>query len=103
MDIEFFNISISYKMPAMTRSTPKRAVPMPARNNKKWTVTEERDLIRMCRHENNTVNEMADRLNRTPESIRYRLLKIFAAHMEGREPTDENIQDVSDWLVSAGN
>jgi hypothetical protein len=103
MDIEVFNEFISYKMPATTRSTPKRAVPMPARNNKKWTVTEERNLIRMCRHENNTVNEMADRLNRTPESIRYRLLTIFAAHMEGREPTDENIQDVSDWLVSAGN
>ena len=90
--------SISYKMP-----TPKRSVPLPTRNNKKWNVMEERELIRMCRLENNTVSEMADRLDRTPESIRYRLLKIFAAHMEGREPTDENIQDVSDWLVSAGN
>jgi len=78
-------------------------IPTPARNNKKWTVTEERELIRMCRHEDNSVSEMADRLNRTPEAIRYRLLKIFAAHMEGREPTDENIQDVSDWLVKPGN
>lgn len=93
---------ISYNMPAATRS-PKRSVPLPSRNNTKWTVTEERELIRMCRLENNSVNDMADRLNRTPESVRYRLLKIFAAHMEGREPTDENIQDVSDWLVSAGN
>lgn len=91
-------------MPTTTRSTStKRATPLPARNNKKWTVTEDRQLIRMCRHENNNVSEMADRLNRTPEAIRYRLLKIFAAHMEGREPTDENIQDVSDWLVKPGN
>lgn len=99
----FLNETISYKMPATTRSTPKRAAPLPSRNNKKWTVTEERELIRMCRHENNNVSDMADRLNRTPESIRYRLLKIFAAHMEGRESTDENIQDVSDWLVHPGN
>ena len=90
-------------MPATTRSTPKRAIPLPARNNQKWTVTEDRQLIRMCRHEDNSVGDMADRLNRTPEAIRYRLLKIFAAHMEGREPTDENIQDVSDWLVKPGN
>ncbi len=90
-------------MPATTRSTPKRAIPLPARNNQKWTVTEDRQLIRMCRHEDNSVSDMADRLNRTPEAIRYRLLKIFAAHMEGREPTDENIQDVSDWLVKPGN
>jgi len=102
-------------MPATTRSSftattfaaleGKRfvVIPTPARNNKKWTVTEERELIRMCRHERNSVSDMADRLNRSPESIRYRLLKIFAEHMEGREPTDENIQDVSDWLVQPGN
>jgi len=95
--------TISYKMPATTRSTPKRSAPMPARNNKKWTVTEERALIRMCRHENNNVSDMAERLNRTPDSIRYRLVKIFAEHMEGREPSEENIQDVSDWLVHPGN
>jgi len=83
--------------------TTKRSVPLPSRNNKKWTVTEERDLIRMCRLENNSVSDMADRLNRTPQSVRYRLLKIFVAHMEGREATNENIQDVSDWLVSVGN
>lgn len=90
-------------MPATTRSTPKRAPAMPSRNNKKWTVTEERELIRMCRHEDNNVSDMAERLDRTPESIRYRLVKIFAEHMEGREPTEENIQDVSDWLVHPGN
>jgi len=89
-------------MPA-TRSTPKRSTPMPTRNNKTWTVTEERALIRMCRLENNSVDDMASRLNRTPTSVRYRLLKLFAAHMEGREPTDENIQDVSDWLIAPCN
>lgn len=97
MDIRPTRKAIVYIM------SSKRSVPLPTRNNKPWTVTETRDLIRMCRHEDNSVENMAFRLGRTPESIRYHLLKLFAEHMEGREPTDENIQDVSDWLVAAGN
>jgi hypothetical protein len=45
---------------------------------------------------------MARRLDRTPDAVRYRLAKLFVEHMDGREATDENIRDVSDWLVNVG-
>jgi hypothetical protein len=45
---------------------------------------------------------MAERLERTPDAVRYRLAKLFVEHMDGREATDENIKDVSDWLVNVG-
>jgi DNA-directed RNA polymerase specialized sigma24 family protein len=65
-------------------------------------MTETRNLIRMCRLEDYTTEEMARRLDRTPNAIRYRLAKLFVEHMDGRETTDENIRDVSNWLVNVG-
>jgi hypothetical protein len=56
----------------------------------------------MCRLEDFTTEEMARRLDRTPTAIRYRLAKLFVEHMDGRETTDENIKDVSNWLVNVG-
>jgi hypothetical protein len=56
----------------------------------------------MCRLEDCTTEEMAQRLERTPDAVRYRLAKLFVEHMDGREATDENIKDVSDWLVNVG-
>jgi hypothetical protein len=50
-----------------------------------------------------TPDQMAHELGRTDEAIRYRLLKIFVEHMDGRDPSEENIQDVSKWLVAVGN
>ena len=88
-------------MPATT--TTKRTGEVSARNNMKWTKTEERNLIRMCRLTDMTPDQMAHELGRTDEAIRYRLLKIFVEHMDGRDPSEENIQDVSKWLVAVGN
>ena len=76
---------------------------MPAlRDHERWTTTDTRNLIRMCRLEDFTTEEMARRLDRTPTAIRYRLAKLFVEHMDGRETTDENIKDVSNWLVNVG-
>lgn len=72
------------------------------RDHQRWTMTETRNLIRMCRLEDFTTEEMARRLDRTPTAIRYRLAKLFVEHMDGREATDENIKDVSNWLVNVG-
>lgn len=87
MELSLATTTNSYTMPAL-------------RDHERWTMTETRNLIRMCRLEECTTEEMARRLDRTPTAVRYRLVKIFAEHMDGREPTDENIKDVSDWLVN---
>jgi hypothetical protein len=89
MEISLAMTTNSYTMPAL-------------RNNQRWTMTETRSLIRMCRLEDCTTEEMAQRLERTPDAIRYQLAKLFVEHMDGREATDENIKDVSDWLVNVG-
>jgi len=82
----------------MPATTPKRSTPMPARNNLKWTKTEERDLIRMCRQTEMAPNEMAFVLRRTEVAVRYRLAKIFHEHLDGR--TDEaSVAEVSNWLL----
>jgi hypothetical protein len=70
----------------------------PANNNKKWTTTDQRALIRMCRQTDMTPDIMAATLGRSEESIRYRLAKIIHEHLDGR--TDEaSIREVSDWLL----
>ena len=89
MELSLAMTTKSYTMPAL-------------RNNQRWTMTETRSLIRMCRLEDCSTEEMARRLERTPDAIRYQLLKVFAEHMDGREATDENIKDVSDWLMNVG-
>ena len=69
-----------------------------SRDGKKWLQSEERDLIRMCRHENLNLDEMASRMRRSPHSIAYRLTKIMLEHLDGR--TDEqSIKEVSDWIL----
>lgn len=87
MEISLASTTDTYKMPV-------------ARDHQRWTMTETRNLIRMCRLEDCTTEEMARRLDRTPTAVRYRLAKLFVEHMDGREPTDENIKDVTDWLVN---
>ena len=82
----------------MPATTSKRSTPMPARTNKKWTKTEERDLIWMCRHTDLAPDQIALELDRTEEAVRCRLAKIFLEHLDGR--TDEAaVQEVSDWLL----
>jgi len=70
----------------------------PVNNNKKWTVTDQRTLIRMCRHTEMTPAIMAATLGRSEESIRYRLAKIIHEHLDGRTD-DASIREVSDWLL----
>lgn len=98
-------------MPTTTRSsTRQRAVvsnpvaadllslSVPANHRKQWTVTDQRTLIRMCRHTEMTPAIMAATLGRSEESIRYRLARLIHEHLDGR--TDEaSIREVSDWLL----
>jgi hypothetical protein len=87
----------------LSLATTTKSYTMPLeRDHQRWTMTETRNLIRMCRLEDFTTEEMARRLDRTPTAIRYRLAKLFVEHMDGREATDENIKDVSNWLVNVG-
>ena len=71
----------------------------PAREGLKWTVGEERDLIRMSRHLQLSENKIAVVLNRSVEGVRFRLLKIFAEHLTGFDDAERGISEVSDWLV----
>ena len=102
-------------MPATTRSSTRSSpaaditftafegprfvvIPAPANNNKKWTTTDQRTLIRMCRQTSWQPDIMVATLGRSEESIRYRLAKIIHEHLDGR--TDEaSIREVSDWLL----
>lgn len=102
-------------MPATTRSSTRSTrttaaaitaiegprfvvIAAPVNNNKKWTVTDQRTLIRMCRHTEMTPAIMAATLGRSEESIRYRLARLIHEHLDGR--TDEaSIREVSDWLL----
>jgi hypothetical protein len=70
----------------------------PRNNNKKWSKTDERTLIRLCRHTEMTPDLMAVTLGRTEEAIRYRLANIMHEHLDGR--TDNaSIKEVSNWLL----
>jgi hypothetical protein len=70
----------------------------PPNNNKKWSKTDERTLIRLCRHTEMTPDLMAVTLGRTEEAIRYRLANIMHEHLDGR--TDNaSIKEVSNWLL----
>ena len=71
----------------------------PAREGLKWTVTEERDMIRMSRHLQLSESKIARVLNRSVEGVRFRLLKVFAEHLTGFDDSERGISEVSDWLV----
>ena len=69
-----------------------------SRDGKKWLQSEEREFIRMCRHEDLTVDEMAARMRRSPDSIMHRLTKIMLEHLDGRTD-DKSIKEVSNWIL----
>ena len=71
----------------------------PTREGKKWTISEEREMVRLSRHKNMTETAIADRLDRSRESVKFRLLKVFREHLEGFDDYDQGISEVSDWLV----
>uniref|UniRef100_A0A6C0AJB9 Myb-like domain-containing protein n=1 Tax=viral metagenome TaxID=1070528 RepID=A0A6C0AJB9_9ZZZZ len=71
-----------------TRSTvSKRPVPASRvvyeRDNHRWTVAEEREMIRLRRHENMPYANIAWSLRRSPEAIKFRFDKLVNEHMEG--------------------
>jgi len=69
-----------------TRSS-KRAVPASrvvySKDNHRWTVSEEREMVRLRRYENKSFTEIATELHRAPEAINFRFLKLVADHIEG--------------------
>lgn len=71
----------------------------PSREGKKWSVTEEREMIRLSRHYQMPESEIARTLNRSVEGVRFRLLKVFADHLTGFDDSERGISEVSDWLV----
>jgi hypothetical protein len=83
---------------AATNATVHVELSAPANHKKQWTVTDQRTLIRMCRHTEMTPDIMAATLGRTEESIRYRLARLIHEHLDGRTD-DASIREVSDWLL----
>jgi hypothetical protein len=83
---------------ARTNATVHVDLSAPANHKKQWTVTDQRTLIRMCRHTEMTPAIMAATLGRTEESIRYRLARLIHEHLDGRTD-DASIREVSDWLL----
>jgi hypothetical protein len=83
-----------------TRSQKKSVSAKPAprsifsRDNKRWTVKEEREMIRLRRHENLPFANIAHELHRSPEAIKFRFEKLLMEHSEGL--TD--VTDVLRWF-----
>ena len=86
-------------MPAVRSTRSTRQSSVAAREGKKWTVTEEREMICMSRHYQMSESEIARTLNRSVEGVRFRLLKVFAEHLTGFNDSEQGISEVSDWLV----
>jgi hypothetical protein len=83
---------------ADTNATVHVDLSAPANHGKQWTVTDQRTLIRMCRHTEMTPAIMAATLGRSEESIRYRLARLIHEHLDGRTD-DASIREVSNWLL----
>jgi hypothetical protein len=61
----------------------------------RWTQEEERDMIRMFRHDNMSVAEVATALHRSPLAVHYRIDKVLNEHM-GED--DVSLLEASKWL-----
>jgi hypothetical protein len=83
---------------AVTNATVHVELSAPANHGKQWTVTDQRTLVRMCRHTEMTPAIMAATLGRSEESIRYRLARLIHEHLDGRTD-DASIREVSNWLL----
>jgi hypothetical protein len=68
-----------------SQKSVKRAAPsvVYSKDNHRWTVSEEREMIRLRRYENKTYAEIAAELHRAPEAINFRFQKLVAEHVEG--------------------
>ena len=65
----------------------KRAVPASrvgySKDNHRWTMSEEREMVRLRRYENKNFTEIGAELHRAPEAIKFRFDKLVADHIEG--------------------
>jgi len=61
----------------------------------RWTQQEERDMVRLFRHENKSVPEVATALHRSPLAVHYRVDKVLTEHM-GED--DVSLLEASKWL-----
>jgi len=64
-------------------------------NGERWTQQEERDMVRLFRHENKSVPEVATALHRSPLAVHYRVDKVLTEHM-GED--DVSLLEASRWL-----
>jgi hypothetical protein len=77
-----------------TKSSSKRATPVliPSRHNQRWTVMEEREMVRLRRLENKTFEEIALSLNRDTEAIKLRFEKLLMEHTDGESDVSEALR-----------
>ena len=61
----------------------------------RWTQQEERDMIRLLRHENRSVAEVATMLHRSPLAVHYRIDKVLMDHIGEDEV---GVLEASKWL-----
>ena len=64
-------------------------------SGERWTQQEERDMIRMLRHENASVVDVAKALHRNPLAIHYRIDKVLVEHV-GED--DVSVLEAGKWL-----
>ena len=60
-----------------------------SKNNKRWTVKEEREMVRLRRYENLPFANIAHELHRSPEAIKLRFEKLMMEHSEGLTDVSE--------------
>jgi predicted ArsR family transcriptional regulator len=59
---------------------------------RRWTQSEEREMIRLRRYENMTFHQIAAELDRSPEAIKLRFEKLVAEHVEGTGNVSEALR-----------
>jgi hypothetical protein len=74
-----------------TRS--KRTMPSKIAN-KRWTQTEERQMVRLRRHGGLTFEEIANELHRAPDAVKLRFEKMLLEHATG----DVQEREVLRWF-----
>ena len=79
-----------------TRSSiSKRPVPASrvvyARDNHRWTVADEREMIRLRRQENLPFANIAHALRRSPEAIKFRFDKLVEEHVGDDDVAEKEV------------
>ena len=77
---------------AISRQVPVARVIQYSKDQRRWTVSEEREMIRLRRHENMTFHEIATELHRSTDAIKYRFEKLLMEHTDGCSNTAEALR-----------